>query len=320
MDRKALFNLINGNTENDVPKMTPDKNTPIEIDENAKITFAVFGDPQVTSVSPVREMRFTAACEDIANMHSPLDALVIVGDVSEYGSENDFDTASRILNTASDNFKNFIAVSGNHDVRFRNYKNQLYCFNNFVASVKGGKIGGYDHYYFSKEINGYKFIMLGTDKTKLESAYISEEQLIWLEKEIAEGTKNGKPVFVFNHQPLKKEHGLPDVWFSHDNFRGSIGNSSDRVKRIFERYHNVIYITGHLHYGVYEKSYEDHGAYKSLSVPVVGPVNHGDNASDCQSYVISVYEDRIIAKARLFGDGKYMDESVPNALIEIKFD
>lgn len=318
MDKKALFNLINGNTEKDVPELIPDSSTPIEIDPEAKLTFVVFGDPQVTSLSAVREMRFNAACTDIANMKSPLDAIVIVGDVSEYGKKDDYDTASRILNKASHNFKNFIAVSGNHDVRFKNYKKQLALFNSFISDVNNGVVGSNDHYYFSHEINGYKFIMLGTDKTKLESAYISKEQLSWLDKEITDGTKDGKPVFVFNHQSLKKEHGLPDVWNSADNWRGSVGAQSDKIKAIFEKYKNVIFITGHLHYGVYENSFEDHGAYKSISVPTVGPINHGPYSKDCQSYVFSVYEEKIVAKGRLFGDGKYVDPEQTNAEIEIK--
>ena len=82
----------------------------------------------------------------------------------------------------------------------------------------------------------------------------------------------------------------------------------------------MIFLTGHLHYGTSEYAFEDCGAFKALSVPTVGVVNHGDVTADAQGYVLSVYNDHITARARVFGEGRYVDASVPNACIEIPFE
>lgn len=301
-------------------RFVPDKNSPIVIDPEARLTFAVFGDPQISSISPVRAVRFSAACEDISNMSSPLDALVIVGDVTEYGREAEYQLTSSILNTASSGFKSFFAVSGNHDVRLRNYRKQVKHFNNFISCVNGGIHGSDEHYFFSREINGYKFIMMGTDSATFEEAYISEKQLEWLDGELKASQNSGKPVFVFNHQALKGTNGLPNTWLGKGDWRGTIGKESDKVRAIFERYKNIIYITGHLHWCLNKYSYENYDAFKAISVPTISVNNHGDYPQETQSFVFSVYDNKIVVKTRIFGLGKYVDEKMNNSTIVIDID
>lgn len=298
-------------------KFSSEKTEPIETDNGARLNFAVFGDPQVSSLSPVRAVRLSAACDDISRISKPLDALVLTGDVAEYGSECEYALAAEILNGASHSFRNFFAVSGNHDVRLRNYKSQLKVFNKFISSVSGGICGGSEHYYFSREINGYKFIMLGTDAMTFEASYLSEEQLSWLDRELSENDRTGLPCFVFNHQTLKNHNGLPQTWLGKGSWRGSTGRESDKLKEIFEKHGNIIFITGHLHWCTNRFSFEDYGTYKCLSVPTVGVNNHGDYPVSTQSYFISVFNDKILLKSRIFGEGRYTDCEIPNSTVEI---
>lgn len=295
----------------------PDKSTPIEIDENADLTFVVWGDSQVSNYMYARECCFYSACLDIKNMKTPLDALIIAGDIAENGMQCEYDTTSRILNECSGGFKNFLACPGNHDVRLRPYKKQRRRFTGFVNAVSSEIKMPRDSYSFSCEINGYKFIVMGTDFSTFEGSYISRKQLTWLDSEIA-ASDPGKPCFVINHQTLHSTNGLPHTWQGMGNWRGSIGWQSDRVKKVFEKHNNVVFITGHLHLGTGRHTFEDWGHFKAVSVPTVGAGNHGDAGTDCQGIVFSVYGSTVKGRARAFGDGKYMDKSIPNAEFTFK--
>lgn len=293
----------------------PDASSPIVKDPDANLTFAVFGDPQVSNYMFARQRCFYSACQDLKNTH--IDLLAIAGDIAENGFKCEYRMVSKILNEIAQNVDNFILVPGNHDVRMRFYKRQLSVFRDFIKNTVNGVQHTGEHYYFSKEINGYTFLMMGPDRSSFESAYISKKQLEWIDAEIGKATADGKPVFVINHQALNKHHGLPDVWEGLGNWRGGLGMQSDKLKAVFEKHNNVIFITGHLHYGTYEKTFEDCGSYKSLSVQTVGASNHGSYGEESQGYVISVYDDRIEMRARLFAGGEYVPEEIPNSKIII---
>ncbi len=293
----------------------PDRFAPIEIDPQAKLTFAVWGDPQIAHWSALRSMRLDSACRDLANMSQPLDALILAGDITETGFADELRMVSEILNTYSGCFRHFLCVPGNHDIRLRSYHKQLAAFNDFIRSVPGGIAGGDSRYFHAVRMRGYKFLLMGSDRATFEGAYIGPRQLHWLDEQIAE--EKGKPVFVVNHQTLKGLNGLPLTWLGRGKWRGSVGWDSDKLRAVFEKHRNVIFLTGHLHYGTSAYAYEDCGAFKSLSVPTIGVVNHGDVTDDAQGYVLSVYDDRIVARARVFGEGRYVDGSVPNSTIEI---
>ena len=288
----------------------PDEAQPIEVDENAKLNFVVWGDCQVSNYMFARECSFQTAIDDIANIKGKLDALVICGDIAENGLESEYRVTADMINSVSDKYEHFIGMPGNHDVRFRRYKTQLRRFSSFLENVDGSSLP-VRNYSYSLKIKGYTFIVMGADRSSFESAYINEEQLAWLECEISKATRDGKPIFVFNHQTLKKTNGLPYTWLGRGKWRGSVGMQSDEIKKIFERYGNVFFITGHLHFGTSKYSFEDYGAYKALAVQTIGAGNHGDCSNDAQGFLISVFDDRVEIKARVFGVGRFVEKDVP---------
>ena len=297
---------------------TPPDLDPIELPEDAILNFIAWGDPQVSSVAPHRAANFTAGCRDLKNMKGKLDAIVLLGDVAEFGRECEYKLASEILNDVGDKFDKFFAVTGNHDIRLRNHKKQMAKFNSFIRSVDGGVVGSDEHYYFSYEIKGCKFIFMGSDYTALEGEFLSREQLKMVDREITDAEKRNMPVFVFNHQTLRDTNGLPEVWTGRPNTRGSVGFQSDSVLHIFEKHKNTIFVTGHLHYGVCRINYEDCGCFKALSVPTIGATNHGTADMPAQGYIISVFEDRIEIRARIHSQGRYFEEGHVNSFITIK--
>lgn len=287
----------------------------IKKDENATLTFAVWGDPQVSFISPLRSARVFSAVEDIKNGDT-LDALVLCGDITEYGAKCEYKMVKRLLDEASNNCEKIFAVPGNHDIRLRNYKKQVKRFTEFVNSLDFGEKDENDTYYYMRDLNGVRFIMMGSDASTFEAAYISDSQLKRLENDIKTAPK-GKPVFVFNHQTLKRTNGLPKTFLGKGKWRGSVGLQSNKLKEILSKYPNVYFVTGHLHYCTSEYTFEDYGNFKALSVPTVGVINHGEFKNMTQGYIISVYDDKVVLRSRVFGEGRYTPKEVPNAYIEV---
>lgn len=291
--------------ESDGRIQIPSKKNPIKKEESELFKFAVLGDPQVSNYMFARESCFYSACLDIANSQDNLDALVVVGDITENGMECEWNTVSHLLNGIAAKVDSFVLAVGNHDIRLRPFKAQLRVFNRFISSTANALKPGENVYYHSVDFPCCRFIVMGADRNSFEAAYISDRQLKWLDGEIEKAQCENKIAFVFNHQPLELTHNLPDSWLGKGDWRGHIGKQSDRIKAIFEKHNNVVFVTGHLHMGANQYSVQDYGQYKCVSVPTVGAGNHGEYSPDSQVFLFSVFEDRLKIQTRLCGKGDY---------------
>ncbi len=311
--KKGLEGLIDSGKTS-----VPGGGDPLVLPKDANLNVLLWGDPQISLLSPYRSSRIYSARLDVKNSNQIFDALVILGDVTEYGTVSEYKFTKDLLSPVAGNFKNIFAVSGNHDIRLRPHVTQVKRFSSFLREIENGRPNPFDRFWFSRRVNGYKFIMMGSDASTFEASYLSEKQLSWLDDEIKE--EQGKPVFVFNHQTLKRTNGLPESWLGKGDWRGSVGLQSKKLENIFKKYKNIIFITGHLHYTTSGFTYEDRGSYKALSVPTTGVVNHGESGEYTEEYILSAFDDKIIARSRVAGKGKYKDKSVPNAEITIKIE
>ncbi len=313
--RKMCSELEHRKSDGRIP--TPTAGEPLIKPENSLFSFAVFGDPQVSNYMFARESCFYAACRDFHTLSAKLDALVLVGDLTENGLLCEYRMTAKILNEVSGKINRFILTTGNHDIRLRPFRKQQKRFRDFVQSVQNGLVPESGRYWHACDFDVCRFLVMGADTGSFEGAYLSRRQLDWLDHELSRTEKQGKIAFVLNHQPLKKTHGLPEVWQSRDKRRGSVGNQSDALRAVFEKHKNVFFLTGHLHQGVCQNSFQDYGAYKCLSVPTVGAGNHGSYGEDSQGYVVHIFRDRVEFHARLFGQSKYVPEHIPNAHFSI---
>ena len=294
------------------PYVAPSTADPIKVLDESKVelAFVTWGDPQVSNYLFEREPRFRAATEDVANAASDLDALLIVGDIAENGLKEEYEVVSNHLKGTG--VDNYIMAVGNHDVRLRSYKqvvNRFTAFQNDLNTVAESDLT-IDKLNYTYEINGYTFVVMGTDKSVFEESYISDEQLTWLDETLSAEAVGGKPVFVILHQPLKKTHGLPTTWGNGTNENaGHVGEQSDALYEIMNKYSNVILITGHLHTGLGQYSYEKIGNIHGVNVPSTTIVNKdGDYNEPATGYVTEVYSDKVVFRARDFGKGVYVPE------------
>lgn len=122
--------------------------SPIKKDEDALLTFAVWGDPQISFISPLRSARVYRAVNDLKNADS-LDALVLCGDVTEYGAKCEYKFVKRLLDEVGGGVQRIFAVTGNHDVRLRYHKKQMKRFQNFISSLNKGDTDFSDSYYYT---------------------------------------------------------------------------------------------------------------------------------------------------------------------------
>ena len=83
----------------------------------------------------------------------------------------------------------------------------------------------------------------------------------------------------------------------------------EALYEIMNRYDNIVLITGHLHQGFGVGSYELVGKIHSVNVPSITIENKdGDEAGNISGigYMVEVYDDEVIFRARNFAKGEYM--------------
>lgn len=288
---------------------------------NVELVFATLADPQVSNYMFGRYQSFQEACMDLENAECEFDAIVGVGDIAENGLLEEYQLVYNEINGLS---KRFIMAEGNHDIRLRAYSQSYDRFSNFTNALNRDESMTENAYAdgkfaYSEILNGYKFIVMGSDKSVFEESYISPEQLEWIDNELA--TEKGKPVFVVLHQPLKLTHNLPTTWGNGTNKEaGSVGDQNDEIKALLAKHaadSTVILITGHLHAGFSQYSYEQIEGFHSFNVPSFTIENkdgeEGGNGAGL-TYIVEVYDDEVLFRARNCKTGEWLpkwDVSVP---------
>lgn len=275
------------------------KEEPIVFEDssNVKLAVAAIADTHLPNREQA-ELNLANTFEDISNSPEKFDVFLMAGDIADYSFKSEYTRFFRVLDKFKDKMTLLVTL-GNHDARLfynKSRKTVMAKVDEYLNIKTNGKS------YYSYDVKGYTFIVLCTEKRVLEKAYISDEQIAFLDKELARGTKDGKPVFVMCHQPFAFTHGLPEVWKT-----GDMGEQNDAVRAVMEKYRNVFFINGHLHGGICDKVpetiNEENGVY-SISIPGYRkPNNFG--VTDCGvGYYFEVYADRIVFKARNFLMGK----------------
>ncbi len=291
----------------------PSTEDPIAVSkpDEAKAVIAMFADPQISNYLLQRYPIFKAATEDMHNAECKFDAVVGVGDIAENGLNEEYQV---VYDGISGLDTRYIMATGNHDIRLRLYAQSVKRFSNFANALNDDE--AMEELHFSEVINGYKVIVLGSDRTEFEEAYLSDEQLEWLDDEVA--AENGKPVFVILHQPLKHTHNVEVAWNSPFEGGGTVGAQSIALKAILSKYKNVILVSGHLHSGFGPDSYNLVDGIHSVNLPSLTIENKdGTYNNPGTGYIVEVYEDEIIFRARDFAKGEWVAKTTEDSSYDI---
>ena len=293
-------------------------------DPSTVLDFVVIGDPQVSNIMPEREANLIAFSKDVMNSQIELDAFIIAGDITENGFHEEYARVYDSINAF--NTRNFLMVTGNHDIRLNDYNESTSRFLGFMNNLNKGE-NEQSSISYKYMIDGYTFLVMGSDEWRFEDAFISDEQLQWLNLELKEATKTGRPVFVLCHYPLAESHGLPGTWGSSNSddvygtlptyaaksdpdLTGSIGKQTNEVYEIINDYKNVFFITGHLHTGFGKNTYQtidEANNVQGINVPSVGIDNKdGSYNNPGTALFVEVTPTQVIFYARDFAEGKFL--------------
>lgn len=251
--------------------------------ENASellLDVALFSDTHVTTEDNLKNKMLAKGLDNLTSFFPTTDAIVVSGDLTNGGKQESMELFYKTITGHSD-VGAYVIAHGNHDVGHSPLSSgeARQMFIDTTNEYLGTEI---DKVYYSTEVKGYKFIVMGDDAGDLSNTpVISDEQIAFIDAELADGTANGMPAFVICHWPLCGTNGLEKLWLG----GGVNKEQSQKLKNVMEKYDNVYFITGHTHAGVTSSLFEKISGYSYvenkngvnyISLPTYGKFNrHG---------------------------------------------
>lgn len=255
----------------------------------------------------------------------PMDAYITVGDTTSKGLTENWECVKKCFEGRKP-AKETVFTLGNHDTwdenKYEGYSNAIPNYYKYCKEICSLDIS---KPYFAKIINGYYFIFLGSTEVpeNEDCASFNEYELLWLKSKLDSASKLGKPIFIFCHQSINGNHGLPRTWEEKESDWepeiGGIGKDSDAVKEIISGYKNIYYFSGHSHMGLCGEnsvktvgyaSFEQHDGVNFVNLPcLTRPCHHGENNKTGFGCILEVYKDKVVIRPRRF-ETKTMNRKV----------
>ena len=220
--------------------------------EKGKTEFVVVSDTHVQSSANSTTARiYDAGLNKIVTTMPNVKALVNCGDFTSDGADSEFARYYSIIDKYDENLQ-FINALGNHDVRWTSQGwDGVY---NRYMSYNQKYMDDTDKVYYDTWIgegeNQYHFIVINTEWDIKDCSYISSEQLEWLDKTMAEGAKDDKPIFIALHEPLRNTIANTDSYNGSSDFPLDEGPQDFALKEVLRKYPQTILFTGHVHNGL----------------------------------------------------------------------
>ncbi len=237
------------------------------------------------------------------------DAIVHVGDITNYGDEASVKYFYDIMRENCDAEK-WVVATGNHEIGHPEEFTNEEARQNFIKYHNEYTGQGIENAYYSVDVDGYTFIVLcDQSEDNWDSCDIYEDQVAFLDAELARGTAEGKPVFVVCHVPVEGANGQDIIYED-----GGLDEYSDVVKSTMEKYENVFFISGHVHTGIngyISKALFDISCVETengvtyVNLPTYGIVNRYGIPWNGMGFQMEVYEDEVIFRARKFNTSRW---------------
>ncbi|MGE6228678.1 metallophosphoesterase family protein [Paenibacillus chitinolyticus] len=276
-------------------------------------SFWLLSDLHVTPYDSGTSDKLKKALADLVKPEHPGDALILGGDLTEYGSDNDYKRLKDVLS----GFKlpPLCANMGNHDY----YDIWIDGKGSFATETKpNGKTDAQSRQRFQAfmkterpygkfEAGKIPVFLLSQEayvqeKPEVgEGAWYSDTQLDWLKAELTKLEKH-LPVLVMIHQPLPQE--------------GSDGGThrvirANELRAILAPYPNVFVFSGHTHRDFTANHYTRHATFHWFSNSTVG---RSRSKVLSQGMYIQVYEHEVRVRGREFSNASWIgaaDWTVP---------
>lgn len=289
------------------------------------LAFPVISDIHVQSWHTESHEKFTAALSDLHNVGPDADLLVINGDLTN-GMPADYAKLNELMKQTPHPRKVFCTI-GNHEfykawfdaegrwnpAAFPNGETEQASINRFL------RFAGEREVYYDTKVKGYHFIFLGSeryrqsDPNNLEDAWLSPKQLGFLKASLKRGAADGKPIFVFLHQPLP--YTVSGTSFCCVNNRAVVQH--EELKNILSDYPQVILFSGHTHWelklpGTLVRDKFAMVNSSSVVQPWTGNGQGGEmltGPDESEGLYVEVYKDKVEIKGRDFYRRRWIPEA-----------
>lgn len=257
---------------------------------------------------------FQKMLTDIANNSASSTGIFVAGDISNNGLSEEFAVANSLYNSVASSTGKTLppmyVTMGNHDTFVGSS-------DAYVAFANGHGAGiTTDTPYYSKMVNGYKYIFLAGDNSAYYGRYtatinsgdaeLSNAQLQWLDAELLDNEQNnaGKPVFILLHQPMANTVAGSLTGQDWDG----VANEAE-LKAVLNKYNNVVLIGGHSHWLI-DSPQNMFAGSKVLPVAVnAGSTSYlwtdyenvsSSSVDGSQGFYVRAYEDKVVFLGRDF--------------------
>ena len=244
----------------------------------------------------------------IARSDAPVDALVLAGDIANLAERKEYGYLESILRLYNKTGC-VIPSMGNHDSGSTSMgKDCEKTFETTCANFREfQRFCGIDSdaNYYTRLVNGYHFIIIGTDEMLDEGTpVLHEEQLSWLDDCLADASRSGKPVFIVGHEPIYFGDRFTNGYITADGMPSGI-------EEIIQKYTDdgtvVLFIGGHRHDPFSEQCFMNPSQnFYCINLPT-STKNDDDTSKNGEAAALEVYEDRMVIRPRNYISGEWYD-------------
>ncbi|GAA3409964.1 metallophosphoesterase family protein [Paenibacillus hodogayensis] len=307
--------------------------------ERPLATFSLLSDIHVQKSDIESQKMFVKALQDHYSIKPDADMLILNGDLTN-GLQEDFDTLRTLLD--QNRHAPVQATMGNHEY-YRmwlhgdhyDYRSLGAAWSSMQAVDQFTRFFSYDKPYHETSVRGIPFLFMSgeayrdVDETIGEDAYLSEEQLDWLDERLAahqaagrlqtvadgESSETGAEAGTTKTSPL-----LPALVFLHQPLPGTLPGSTiersvvqhERLRAILDKYPFAVLFSGHTHWDLATTEQVWQGAFAAVGSASVRLVYGTDNQPldpvKSESLVVVVYPSRIVVQGLDHGDGSRIGE------------
>ncbi len=275
--------------------------------DEALLNVSIISDTHLDARFPGGKLNLERGLRDMNKFDN--DAIVHVGDITNYGDEASVKYFYDIMRDTCD-AENWVVATGNHEIGHPEEFTNEEARQNFIKYHNEYTGQGIENAYYSMDVEGYTFIVLcDQSEDNWDSCDIYEDQVAFLDAELARGTAEGKPVFVVCHVPVEGANGQDIIYED-----GGLDEYSEVVKSTLEKYENVFFISGHVHTGIngyiskelFDVScVETENGVTYVNLPTYGIVNRYGIPWNGMGFQMEVYDDEVLFRARNYGSSKW---------------
>ena len=243
----------------------------------------------------------------IARSDASVDALVLAGDSVNLAEQKEYgylESMLRLYNKTGC----VIPSMGNHDSGSTSMGKD--CEKTFETTC--GNFRDFQRFcgidsdtnYYVRIVNGYHFIVIGTDEMLDEGTPVLHgEQLAWLDARLAEASQSGKPVFIVGHEPVFFGGRFTDEYVSSDGTPSGIENI---IRKYTDAGAVVLFVGGHRHDPFSEGCFMNPSRnFYCINLPT--STKNDDADKNGEAAALEVYEDRMVVRPRNYISGEWYE-------------